>query len=111
MPLNVADQLCSVSLSLRRPNFIRWNSYLDECIKVLESAPETLPSDKRLCQHVKLMHINEEVGVRFSMDDPSATIAISDPRVQFAIGAFEKRLEDWGPGVPKSQWDRKYSQR
>lgn len=98
----------NVSLSLRRPNFIRWNGYLDECIKVLESAPETLPSDKRLCQHVKLMHINEEVGLRFSMDDPSATIAISDPRVQFAIGAFEKRLEEWNEGVPQTQWDREY---
>lgn len=98
-----------MSLSLRRPNFIRWNAYLDECIKVLESAPETLPSDKLLCQHVKLMHINEEVGVRFSMDDPAATIAISDPRVQFAIGAFEKRLDEWVKGVPRTQWDRKSS--
>lgn len=55
------------------------------------------------------MHINEEVGMRFSMDDPSATIAIADPRVQFAIGAFEKRLEEWGHGVPQNQWDRKLS--
>lgn len=54
------------------------------------------------------MHINEEVGMRFSMDDPSATIAISDPRVQFAIGAFEKRLDEWATSVPKSQWDCKF---
>lgn len=92
-------------MSLRRPNLIRWNGYMDECIEVLESSATALPSDNLLCQHVKLQHINEEIGQQFSMDDPSAAITISDSRVQFQLKAFEHQLGEWGKAVPNTIWN------
>ncbi len=79
---------------------------MDECIDMLESSTTALPSDKLLCQHVKLQHINEEIGLQFSMDDPSATITISDTRVQYALKAFEHQLQEWSAAMPKSIWNR-----
>ena len=82
-------------MTLRRPNLIRWSGYMDECIDVLENTEATLPTDRLLCQFVRLQHINEDVGLQFSMDDPSATITISDSRVQYAMKAFEHQLKEW----------------
>jgi len=80
---------------------------MDECIEVLESSDAVLPSDKVLCQHAKLQHINEEIGVEFSMDDPSASINISDSRVQLALKSFERELTEWNNAVPKPVWSCK----
>lgn len=67
---------------------------MSECISVLESSKEHLDSDRVLCEHVKLQHLNEDIGARFSMDDPSAAIAISDKPVQLAVKRFENQLDD-----------------
>lgn len=80
---------------------------MDECIEVLESSPTALPSDSLLCQHVRLQHINEEIGQQFSMDDPSAAITISDSRVQFQLKAFEHQLGEWSKAVPKAMRNSK----
>ena len=77
---------------------------MDECIEVLQSSAAVLPSDRVLCQHAKLQHINEEIGVQFSMDDPSANINISDSRVQHALKNFERELGDWSNSVPNTVW-------
>jgi hypothetical protein len=74
---------------------------MDECIEIMESSSEALPSDKLLCHHVKLQRINEDVGVSFSMDDPSASVSISDPKVQYSLRGFERNLADWTKGVGK----------
>ncbi|KAK5002313.1 hypothetical protein LTR28_011583, partial [Elasticomyces elasticus] len=74
--------LCaSASMVLRRPSLVRWTNYMTECIEVLESSPEAAPSDRLLCQHVKIQQICEEIGLQFLMDDPTASISISDPKV------------------------------
>ena len=95
----------SVSMNLRRPNLIRWNNYMDECIEVLETSDAALPSDRRLCQHVRLQQINEDIGQQFSMDDPSAAVSLLDHRVQYAIKAFENRLQDWNKAVLQKDWN------
>lgn len=91
-----------MAMTLRRPNLIRWNAYMDECVEVLETADDALPSDKALCQFVKLQHINEEVGQQFLMDDPSATITISDSPVQYALKVFESQLSGWSKAASAS---------
>jgi len=82
---------------------------MDECVEMLESSPEALPSDKLLCQHVKLQHINEDVCVSFSMDDPSATVTMTDSKVQYALRGFERSLSDWTKAVPKSIYNSGFS--
>ena len=75
---------------------------MDECLDVLENSEYALPSDKFLCQFVRLQHINEDIGLQFSMDDPSATINISDTRVQYALKAFENQLQEWSSAAQNS---------
>lgn len=36
---------CNASMGLRRPNLIRWSSFLEECVDFLENSPEALESD------------------------------------------------------------------
>lgn len=92
--------LHSVSMALRRPNLIRWTSFMDECIDVLETSPDACASDKSLCQWAKIQHIAEDIGIQFSMDDPSAQVWMSDPKVQYALKGFERQLEDWRKQLP-----------
>ncbi|RDW73985.1 hypothetical protein BP5796_07427 [Coleophoma crateriformis] len=91
---------CNASMGLRRPNLIRWNSYMNECVEVLETSPDALDSDKFLTQWVRSQRIAEEVGTQFSMDDPSANISITDLKVQYALRGFERDLERWSSQVP-----------
>lgn len=101
---------CNASMGLRRPNLIRWTSFMAECVDVLQTSSEALPSDMALCQWVKSQQIAEEVGTQFSMDDPSATISIADPKVQYALKGFERELEKWSSQVPPESASRKSSQ-
>ncbi|KAI9836313.1 MAG: hypothetical protein M1837_003420 [Sclerophora amabilis] len=91
----------STSMSLRRPNLIRWTPYVDDCIECLESDPEAYPSDKLLCQWVRIQHIGEEIGDQFSMDDPCAVIGISDLKTQYALKGFERQFDEWNVQLSK----------
>jgi hypothetical protein len=63
-----------------------------ESVRILETSPEALPSDRLLCQQVKMAHIGEKISVEFCMDDPSVEVAISDPKVIYALKIFENEL-------------------
>ena len=86
---------------LRRPNLVRWTTYMKECIEVLESHPDAYPSDKLFCQHVKIQHICEDIGLQFLMDDNTATISITDPKVSYALNVLENQLKTWKEQVPQ----------
>ncbi|KAK5165754.1 uncharacterized protein LTR77_008677 [Saxophila tyrrhenica] len=93
--------LCaSASMVLRRPNLVRWTNYMKECIEVLESHPDALPSDKVFCQYVKIQHICEEIGLQFLMDDNTANISITDPKVTYALNILETQLKHWKENIP-----------
>jgi hypothetical protein len=98
---------CNASMGLRRPNLIRWSSFMDDCLKVLENSPEAAPSDKILCQWVRSQHIAEEIGTQFSMDDPVASVSIADSKVQISLKGFERDLENWNSQVPVDIKSRK----
>lgn len=85
---------------LRRPNLVRWTNYMKECIEVLESHPDAFPSDKLFCQHVKIQHICEDIGLQFLMDDNTATISITDPKVSYALNVLEAQLKNWKENIP-----------
>jgi hypothetical protein len=90
----VCYYLCmSITMVLRRPILLRWTKYMEESVKILESSPEALPSDKILCQHVKMAHIGENISVQFCMDDPSVEVSITEPKVVYALKIFENELE------------------
>jgi hypothetical protein len=90
----VCYYLCmSITMVLRRPILLRWTKYMEESVKILETSPEALPSDKILCQHVKMAHIGENISVQFCMDDPSVEVSITEPKVVYALKIFENELE------------------
>ncbi|PBP26492.1 c6 zinc finger domain containing protein [Diplocarpon rosae] len=91
---------CNASMGLRRPNLIRWTTFMAECVEVLETSPDALPSDKNFCQWIRSQHIAEDIGNRFSMDDPSTKVSIADPTIQHALKGFEIELEDWVSKIP-----------
>ncbi|ESZ92377.1 hypothetical protein SBOR_7232 [Sclerotinia borealis F-4128] len=91
---------CNASMALRRPNLIRWTSFMAESVDILEHSPEAAPTDRILCQWVRSQRIAEEVGIQFSMDDPGASISIADPKVQYALKGFEQELDKWSSSIP-----------
>lgn len=97
----------NAAMGLRRPNLIRWTSYMSECVDTLENSVDAAESDKVLCQWARSQHIAEQVGMQFSMDDPFASISISDTQVQFALKGFERDLERWSDQVPADVQRRK----
>jgi hypothetical protein len=97
----------SAAMSLRRPLLLRWSAYNDECLELLDTAPDALPSDKWLCHLVRIQHIAEEVGFQFSMDDPASVISLSDTKTQYHLKAFERQLEEWQQHAPMDVSQRK----
>jgi hypothetical protein len=94
-------------MSLRRPLLLRWSAYNDECLELLNTAPDALPSDKWLCHLVRIQHIAEDVGFQFSMDDPASVISLTDPKTQYHLKAFERQLEEWQQRAPMDVSQRK----
>ncbi|KAF2002044.1 hypothetical protein P154DRAFT_431586 [Amniculicola lignicola CBS 123094] len=90
----VCYYLCmSITMVLRRPILLRWTKYMEESVQILESSSEAFPSDKILCQHVKMAHIGESISVQFCMDDPSVEVSIAEPKVIYALKIFENELQ------------------
>ena len=93
-------------MSLRRPLLIRWSPYADECLDILSSSPDALPSDKWLCNLVRAQHIAEDIGAQFSMDDPASQISLTDSKTQYSLKAFERQLSDWRDSSPQELRER-----
>ena len=71
----------SAAVGLRKPNLIRWDSYLDECLHAilvpLGSPLNARASDKVLCQFVGLKRKADEFGQKSSKDE-FGVMGISD---------------------------------
>ncbi|TGJ87295.1 hypothetical protein E0Z10_g1482 [Xylaria hypoxylon] len=91
----------NVAMALHRPNLVRWQSFMTECMDILESSPEAAPSDKYLCHLVWTHRLAEEVGIQFSMDDPSIFVNITEQKVQYALRGFERDLAKYSESIPK----------
>ena len=98
----------STAMGLRRPNIIRWSSYMDECLNVLETSNEALASDMVLCQWLRLQRLTDEVGGQISMDD-AYSVGVADPKIQYALKGFERQLKDWQKQKPRNIVSRKLS--
>ncbi|KAM3066705.1 hypothetical protein ACMFMG_011966 [Clarireedia jacksonii] len=44
----------------QQPSLLCWNQYMDECIQVLESSSQALPSDQQFCRQVRLQRATDE---------------------------------------------------
>lgn len=94
------------SMALHRPNLIRWTPFIAECMEVLSSSPDAAPTDKYLCHLVWTHKLAEEVGIQFSMDDPTSTPNLAESQTQNALKWFERELERYYNTIPKELQQR-----
>ncbi|KAI2629518.1 hypothetical protein GGR54DRAFT_628088 [Hypoxylon sp. NC1633] len=93
----------NVSMALHRPNLIRWQAFMTECMDILESSPQAAPTDRYLCHLVWTHRLAEEVGIQFSMDDPGVFINVSEQKVQYALRGFERDLSKYSESILKAE--------
>lgn len=82
-------------MSMRRPNMLRSNSWLKECIEYVTSNANPSYLDNCLVGWANLLQITEEICTSFSFDDPSNMANIAETRVQMTMTGFEKKLFAW----------------
>jgi hypothetical protein len=85
---------------LRRSIRFDWTKYTEDCIEDFMTNPDAAPTDRLLCQHVKLQRICEEVGQQFRMHDASAIISLDDAQVAYNVRHFENELKRWKDEIP-----------
>ncbi|KAI1437618.1 hypothetical protein GGR50DRAFT_692135 [Xylaria sp. CBS 124048] len=90
----------NVAMALHRPNLVRWQSFIPECLNILETSGDAAPGDAYLCHLVWTHRLAEEVGLHFSIDDPSVLVNIADPNIQQTLAVFERDLASYQQNVP-----------
>ncbi|TLS25662.1 hypothetical protein PpBr36_07614 [Pyricularia pennisetigena] len=91
----------NTSMTLHRPNLVRWTPFMAECLEVLQTSPDAAPTDAYFCHLVWTHKLSEEIGVEFAMDDPGAVVDITERRTQHAIKSFERQHQKYRDAVPK----------
>lgn len=87
------------SMRLKRPNILLFNSWMEECLTMLEKSP--LQVDQRTLAWLKLQRIADEANTAFGFDDASTSFSLSELRMQMILRIFERRMHDWRKSVPK----------
>ena len=87
-------------MGLRQPNLFRWDSYIDECVEVIENSVDAMPSDKVLCQWVKLQRLTDEIFEHFNPEDLPVCAAETNKVRQPILKGFEERLHEWRRQIP-----------
>jgi hypothetical protein len=86
------------SMRLKRPNILLFNSWMGECVIMLEKSK--LLDDRRTIAHLKLQRIADEANTAFGFDDASTSFSLSELRMQIILRIFDRRMLDWKKSVP-----------
>ncbi|PWW79114.1 hypothetical protein C7212DRAFT_47113, partial [Tuber magnatum] len=95
---------CNISMTLRRPNMLRFTPFMAECVQELEANPKAAKTDTRLANLVKVQKIAEDVGNEFAFDQVDAVVNLQEERVQFKLREFNRRLKTWREDLPENAW-------
>ncbi|USP78418.1 hypothetical protein yc1106_05692 [Curvularia clavata] len=87
-----------LSMRLKRPNILLFNSWMEECSGILEKS--NLLDDKRIVASLKLQRIADEANTAFGFDDASTSFSLSELRMQIILRIFDRRMRDWRKSVP-----------
>ena len=87
------------SMRLKRPNILLFNSWMEECVVMLERSK--LLDDRRIIAWLKLQRIADEANTAFGFDDASTSFSLSELRMQIILRIFDRRMHDWKKSVPK----------
>ncbi|KAM0263747.1 hypothetical protein ACHAQJ_001062 [Trichoderma viride] len=92
--------LCSsMALSFRRPTVLCHGPWVDDCIKVLETAPSVHLNDRRLVEWAKLQRIAEE-SISIVGLDGGSTINLTDDRTRRVLKYGAEQAVQWMQRVP-----------
>ncbi|KAG9250004.1 putative fungal-specific transcription factor [Emericellopsis atlantica] len=92
----------NTSISLHRPNLVRWSPFMSESLELLKTSPDAAPSDQYFCHLVAQHRLSEDIGEQFLMHDPTRNVDINDPRTQYSLKVLERDLEKCLSGVPEA---------
>jgi len=74
---------------------------MDDCLQVLETHPDALPSDRQVIWWAKLGFIMEQTGVQLSSDDAETMASFADNKTRYSIKAFNNQLTQWRKEIPE----------
>jgi hypothetical protein len=97
-----------MSAALRRVHLVTWQPYMDECLEILETHPDALPSDRRLKWWAKLGLIMEDAGNHFSTEEPGSISTFADSKVWYDMQIFEDRIAKWRAEIPQDIYTGKF---
>ncbi|RDL32088.1 uncharacterized protein BP5553_09490 [Venustampulla echinocandica] len=84
-----------VAMNMRRPNFLRYSSWMNDCIAYLSLHGSSATLDNTLVAWAILLQITEEIGSSFSFDDASNIANLAEPQVKLMLNGFEQKLQAW----------------
>ncbi|KAF2816838.1 uncharacterized protein BDZ99DRAFT_492786 [Mytilinidion resinicola] len=87
-----------LSMRLRRPNILVFNSWMAECMSLLETSP--ILADKQICAWVRLQRIADEATTAFGFDDASTSFGLTELRMQVVLREFERKMDAWMRTTP-----------
>ncbi|KAH8179734.1 hypothetical protein LIA77_01253 [Sarocladium implicatum] len=93
----------NAAMALHRPVLIRWSSFMEESVRILETSPNALPSDRHLAQMVWAHKMSEDTSNYFFSEDPDVQVNLSEPSTQFTLRGMERKLALHQDSVPLNQ--------
>lgn len=77
---------------------------MDECIEVLQTHPDALPTDRQALWWAKLAFIMEDASLQLITDDAETVASFSDSKVQYTIRGFSNQLSQWRRDIPEDAY-------
>lgn len=93
---NTDHPVISTAMSLRLPNLLRWNSYMEECIQSFETSSDSLPSDLVLGKWARLQRLKDDIAIRYEVEDAFAPSGSANIESDRSLSALEEQLDRWG---------------
>ncbi|CAG7940217.1 unnamed protein product [Penicillium salamii] len=90
-----------MAAALRRVHLITWQPYMDECLEILATHPDALPSDRKLKWWAKLGLIMEDAGKHFAAEDAGSVATFASSKVYYDMKMFEDRIAKWRTDIPQ----------
>lgn len=86
-------------MSFRRPSVLRYGSWVEDCLHVLDSVPNPSPNDQMLVAWCRLHRLAEESLTIVGLEE-KPHIDISDTRNRFIIERCIEQVTRWKQSTP-----------
>jgi hypothetical protein len=97
--MHCGANIYSISMAMRRPNMLRFSSWIQDCLETISNNPNVTKLDKSIVHNVKLLKISEDIFSAFMFDDPSNMPDLPESRLRLMMSGFERQLEAWKKGA------------